>query len=180
MMGGVVNTCVIFFCSNFGICHIFNNDLGAYFYSLFSTMIKRQLSQVCFQLIATKLKYLILSIAQDAAFENFCHEKWVSLYCQDWLNHTGSVKNSHADTLWPKDSEVAYEKVQLEISEKSDIHSLFPCASIAVGQRPPPVADKCRCGKWLGTETSPGLFCRWYPKSTHDNREHQCLLGKHS
>lgn len=83
MTGRGVNTCVIFFCSNFGICRIFNNDLGAYCYSLFSPMIKRQLSQVCFQLIATKLKYLILSIAQDAAFENFCHEKWVSLYCQD-------------------------------------------------------------------------------------------------
>ena len=80
-MTGWGDTCAIFFCSNFGVCHIFNNDLGAYFYSLFSPMIERQLSQVCFQLVATK--YLILSIAQDAAFENFCHEMWVSLYCQD-------------------------------------------------------------------------------------------------
>lgn len=63
---------------------------------------------------------------------------------------------------------------------KSDIIFFFLCTPIAVGQRPPPMAGESGHGEWFGTETSSGLFCRWYQKSPHDNREYQCFLGKYS
>lgn len=59
--------------------------MGAYFYNLFSPVIKKkkQLSLVCFQLIATKLTYLIPVLAQDATFEKRSHKKYIGLYCHD-------------------------------------------------------------------------------------------------